>query len=57
MAEDKDVTKSSSKKHRDHEHEPPVRVGDKFICPKCQAEVPMRQDCPTCKAVIDWSKI
>jgi len=51
------MAKDKKKGKHEHEHEPPVKVGDKFICPHCKAEVPMRQDCPTCKMVIDWTKI
>ena len=49
------MAKEKQKKHQ-HEHEP-IKVGDKFICPHCQAEVPMSQPCPTCKLAIDWTKI
>ena len=48
MAKDKEKGKE---KHR------PIKQGDRYICPHCQAEVPLKQDCPTCKADIDWSKI
>jgi hypothetical protein len=40
-----------------HEHQPPVKVGDKFICPKCKAEIPVNQPCPTCHLEVDWKKI
>jgi predicted amidophosphoribosyltransferase len=35
----------------------PVKSGDKYLCPHCQAEVPVKKDCPVCKAEIDWTKI
>ena len=57
MAKDKDVTQKINKKHQDHQHEPPIKVGDKFICPHCKAEIPMNQPCPTCKLDVDWTKI
>ncbi len=43
-------------KEKNHEHTP-VKVGDKYICPKCHAEVPLNKPCPTCKLDIDWKKI
>lgn len=39
----------------DHKH--PVKMGDKYVCPHCQAELPIKQDCPVCKLEIDWSKV
>jgi len=48
---------AKEKPGKKHEHLPPIRVGDKFICPKCKAEVPVNQDCPHCKLDIDWKKI
>jgi hypothetical protein len=50
MAKDKE-------KEREHKHEPPIKAGDKFICPHCKAELPYNKDCPTCKLGIDWTKI
>ncbi len=50
MAKDKE-------KNKKHEHLPPIKSGDKFICPHCGAEIPMNQPCPTCKLDIDWKKI
>ena len=38
-------------------HNHPTRLGDKFLCPHCNAPVPVKQDCPSCKLEIDWSKI
>jgi primosomal protein N' len=38
-------------------HLPAIKVGDKYICPHCKAEVPMKQNCPTCKMDIDWSRV
>jgi hypothetical protein len=35
----------------------PIRSGNKYTCPHCQAEVPVKQDCPGCGEKIDWSKI
>jgi rubrerythrin len=49
MAKDKDKKKEK--------HLPPIKQGDKYICPHCGAEVPMRQSCPTCSLDIDWTKI
>jgi rubrerythrin len=45
------------KKDYKHIHETPIKAGDKYICPKCQAELPINQPCPSCKAEIDWTKI
>ena len=39
------------------QHEQPIKLGDKFLCPHCKIEVPVKQDCPECKVEIDWSKI
>ena len=38
-------------------HNHPVKLGDKFLCPHCKAELPVKQDCPACKLDIDWGKI
>jgi len=38
-------------------HQSAIKTGNKYLCPHCKAEVPVRQDCPTCRAEIDWSKI
>jgi len=35
----------------------PIRSGNKYICPHCQAQVPVKQDCPSCRLEIDWTKI
>jgi hypothetical protein len=35
----------------------PLRSSDKYLCPHCRAEVPVKQDCPGCGGKIDWSKI
>jgi hypothetical protein len=35
----------------------PIKSRDKYICPHCKAEVPVKQDCPGCGEKIDWSKI
>ena len=35
----------------------PVKDGDRYLCPHCQAEVPVKKNCPACKAEIDWSKV
>jgi predicted amidophosphoribosyltransferase len=48
---------AKDKKKEKHEHEPPIKLGDKYICPHCKAEIPVRQDCPHCKLEIDWTKI
>jgi hypothetical protein len=45
------------KRDYEHEHGAPIKVGEKYICPKCKAEVPLNQPCPTCKLDIDWKKI
>jgi len=46
-----------AKEKKEHKHEPPIKAGDKFICPHCRAEVPSHQACPVCKIEIDWTKI
>ena len=48
---------AKDKKKEKHEHEPPIKRGDKYICPHCLVEVPVKQDCPACKMQIDWTKI
>ncbi|HUT66976.1 MAG TPA: hypothetical protein VMW86_00305 [Dehalococcoidales bacterium] len=50
MAKDKGKEKGKSK---------PViiKAGDKYLCPHCRTEVPVKQDCPACKVEIDWSRI
>jgi|GEM_PF-2994850 len=35
----------------------PIKSRDKYLCPHCRAEVPVKQDCPGCGEEIDWSKI
>jgi hypothetical protein len=35
----------------------PIKSRDKYICPHCKVEVPVKQDCPGCGEKIDWSKI
>lgn len=37
--------------------ERPIKVGDKFLCPHCNAPLPVKQDCPECKIELDWTKI
>jgi hypothetical protein len=39
------------------EHHHPVKLGDKFICPHCKAELPVMKDCPECKLEINWDKV
>ncbi len=34
-----------------------VKEGDKYLCPHCKAEVPVKHNCPACGEEIDWSKI
>jgi primosomal protein N' len=46
---------AKDKKH--DKHLPPVKVGDKYICPHCEAELPVKQSCPECRQEIDWTKI
>ena len=46
-----------AKDKKKDKHEPPIKIGDKFVCPHCHAEVPVKHDCPACKAEIDWTKI
>jgi len=35
----------------------PIKSRDKYNCPHCKAEVPVKQACPGCGEEIDWSKI
>ena len=49
--------KVAKDKEKKHEHEKAIKVGDKYICPHCRAEIPVKQDCPFCKLEIDWTKI
>jgi hypothetical protein len=48
---------AKEKKDYQHIHETPGKVGDKYICPKCKAELPINQACPTCHTEIDWTKV
>jgi len=48
------MTKDKDKKEK---HLPPIKQGDKYICPHCGVELPYNKDCPTCKLSIDWTKI
>jgi predicted RNA-binding Zn-ribbon protein involved in translation (DUF1610 family) len=34
-----------------------IKAGDKYLCPHCKAEVPVKHDCPACGEEIDWTKI
>ena len=38
-------------------HEHPIKMGDKFKCPHCGAELPKMQACPECRLEIDWTKV
>jgi hypothetical protein len=40
-----------------HIHEHPIKMGDKFVCPRCKATLPVKQDCPECRLELDWSKV
>lgn len=33
------------------------RIEDKYVCEECQAEVPVHQECPTCKKHIEWDRV
>ena len=44
-------------KEKKHEHEKAIKVGDRYLCPHCRAEIPVKQACPVCKLEIDWTKI
>jgi hypothetical protein len=51
------MAKDKKKGKHEHEHASPLKMGDKYICPHCKAEIPVKQDCPACKLEIDWTKI
>jgi hypothetical protein len=53
----KEKNMAKEKKDYKHVHETPIKVGDKYVCPKCKAELPVNQPCPTCHAELDWTKI
>jgi hypothetical protein len=57
VTENKENDMAKIKKDYQHIHEAPIKSGDKYICPKCKAELPINQPCPSCKAEIDWTKI
>jgi primosomal protein N' len=44
-------------KEKKSKGEEPVKEGDKYLCPHCKMQVPVKKDCPACKATIDWSKV
>jgi hypothetical protein len=48
---------AKDKGKKKEKHLPPIKIGDKYICPHCRAEVPVRQECPACHLEIDWTKI
>jgi hypothetical protein len=33
------------------------KIGQKYVCEECQAEIPIRQECPNCKKEIDWERV
>ena len=45
------------KNKKKEKHEKPIKIGDRYVCPHCKAEVPVRKNCPVCKLEIDWTKI
>jgi hypothetical protein len=59
MAEEKELDEPNLNPYPYPVEEPgtPIRSGDKYLCPHCRAEVPVKQDCPGCAEKIDWSKI
>jgi uncharacterized protein (DUF983 family) len=38
-------------------HKHPIKTGDKFLCPNCSSEVPVKQACPACLREIDWTRV
>ena len=34
-----------------------IKVGEKYECAECHQELPIHQDCPTCKKHIDWDRV
>jgi rubredoxin len=47
----------TEKPGKKHQHGTPIKIGDKFVCPKCKVELPANADCPHCKISMDWSKV
>lgn len=35
----------------------PIKSRDKYLCPHCRVEVPVKQACPGCGEEIDWTRI
>jgi hypothetical protein len=33
------------------------KIEDRYVCEECHAEVPIHQNCPTCKKHIDWGRV
>jgi rubrerythrin len=34
-----------------------IKVGEKYECAECHADIPIHQDCPICKKHIDWDRV
>jgi hypothetical protein len=32
-------------------------VDERYVCNECHSEIPVHQDCPTCKKHIDWDRV
>ncbi len=55
----KDLNQASLNLYQHHVGTPaiPVKMGNKYLCPHYKAEVLVKQDCPSCRLEIDWTKI
>lgn len=43
---------------REIKHDEEVyKKADRYYCAECHSEVPIKQDCPTCKKKIDWDRV
>jgi hypothetical protein len=35
----------------------PLKLGERYVCPHCKADLPVKNDCPSCRTEIDWTKV
>jgi primosomal protein N' len=34
-----------------------IKIGERYECAECHAEVPIKQACPKCKKELDWDRV
>ncbi len=52
---DKQVPAEIEEMH--HKGDQVIKKGDKYYCPECHAEIPVKQACHTCGKEIDWDRV